>query len=71
MLFLLHHHLSYNEIIKDANAAMTPLEKCFVQTHNLCVTVAMRYQLNYQSHMRVVVSGFGPLCSVESDVILT
>ena len=32
----------------------------------LCVTGAMLYQLSYQSHMRVVVSEFGPLCSVDA-----
>ena len=43
------------EIMKDANAAMALLEKCpeqiqalnRIQTHNLCITGAMLYQLSY------------------------
>ena len=56
--------------MKDANAAITLLEKGTekklalngIRTHDLCVTCAMLkiYQLSYQSHMRAVVSGFGP-----------
>ena len=64
------------EIMKEANAAMTPLEKLpekiqalnSIQAHDLGVTGAMLYQLSYQSHMRGVVSGFCSLCSV--DVIV-
>ena len=62
--------------MKDANAAMTLQEKRpekiqalnRIRTHDVCVTGAMLYLLSYQSHMRAVVSGFGPLCS--EDVIL-
>ena len=72
VLLNVHKH----EIMKDANAAMTLLEKLperiqpwnGILTHDLCVTGAILHQLSYQSHMRVVVSGFGPLCLV--DVIL-
>ena len=39
-----------------------------IRTHDLCVTGAILYQLNYQSHMRAVVCEFGPICS--ADVIL-
>ena len=48
-----------NERIKDANAAITLLEKWpekiqalnWIGTHDLCVTGAMLYQLSYQRHM--------------------
>ena len=57
-----------------ANAAITLLEKDLkkfralngIRNHDLCVTGAMLYQLSYQSHMRAVVCGFGPLCSVDA-----
>ena len=42
--------------MKNANAAITLPEKC--------VCGAVLFQLSYQSHMRAVVCGFGPLCSV-------
>ena len=53
---------------EDGNAAITLLEKWTekiqalnrTRTHDLFG--AMLYQLSYQSHIRAVVSGFGPLC---------
>ena len=62
--------------MKDVNAVITLLEKLpeknqalnGIRTHDLRVTGAMLYQLSHQSHMRAVVFGFGPLCSM--DVIL-
>ena len=32
-----------------------------IRNYDLCVTGAMLYQLSHQSHMRAVVSEFGPL----------
>ena len=52
------------------HAAITLVEKSLekiqaingIRRYDRCVTGAMLYQLSYQSHMRAVVSGFGPLC---------
>ena len=59
----------YSGRMKDANAAITLLKNDLkknqalnrIRTHDLCVTGAMLYQLSYQSHIRTVTFGFGPL----------
>ena len=35
-----------------------------IQTRNRCITDEMLHRLSYQSHMRAVMCGFCPLCSL-------
>ena len=54
--------------MEDTNAAVKIQAFNGIRTYDLCITGAMLYQPNYQSHMRAAVFGFSPLCSV--DIIL-